>query len=391
MLTVELHVCARLQIDPSPLLAPMPFTSLHSIELQLILRFCDGRSLIAVARCCQTTLGAAANAFAWDAATPIRVSFLSDGFPHDSNQRLLRHAPIALFWPAGVDKSAANVDRFLAVAKCLPNLASIEVQARALLADALSALFDLPSCCRLRLLTINARWFKPAHLRQLAAHCPQLHTLHLSHLRSPPQRFVNLLPTLPSLRSLHLVHTRAWVQCTHGDTMAAGHLCLHLGVSPASTVARFTRVESFAARIAVLERFFMHPEPEWGVVLSALPALHTLYLHGHEPDLSDVIRLVLQYSASIRTIEFSPDPMVEGLLNRLWLVFDEATQRPMQRSALTAHAPPMRLLVRWPRPHTDDGDAGAGLSLSQWRSKFELVRPPSDEYPACVALVDGSE
>ena len=269
-------MCALLSDPtPSPLLSQMPFTSLHSIELQLILRFCDPPSILALARCCQATLGAAANAFAWDAATPIRVSFLRDGLGQEANQRLLRHVPIALFWPAGVDKSAANVDRFLAVAECLPNLSSIEVQARALLSDTLSALFELPSCRRLRFLSIDAHYFKPKHLRQLAVQCPQLHTLHLSQLRSPPQRFVDLIPTLTALRSLHLVHThtREAKPCNHGRALSTGHLCL---VSDAATLTHFTRSPAFAARVSVLDMFYLQPISEFGPVLSVFPALQTL-------------------------------------------------------------------------------------------------------------------
>ena len=387
MLTVELHVCARVQIRPSPLLPAMPFSSLHSIELQLILRFCDGRSIIALAQCNRLTLDAAANAFAWAAAPPIRVSFLRDGLCRVSNQRLLRHSSIALFWPSGVDKSAANVDRFLAVAKCLPNLSSIEVLSRALLSDTLSVLFELTSCRHLCCLTLDGRYFKPKHLRQLVAHCPQLHSLHLSRMRSLPLRFVDLLPGLASLRSLQMTQTATLVPCHH--TLADGQIFLHLGQSHASTVARFTRLRAFAANIAVLELFFLYPQPEWGAVLSALPALHTLCLNGHEPDLPGAIRLVLHCSPSIRTLEFSPDPEDKTLFQRLWPAFVEATQGSMQRSALTAHAPPLRLQVRWPRAHTDESDAAA--LLTHWRAKFErLIRPLSDDCPVYVALVDSS-
>ena len=280
------------------------------------------------------------------------------------------------------------MDRFLADAQCLPNLSSIEVQARALLSDTLSVLFDLPSCRHLRCLSVDGHYFKPKHLRQLVAHCPQLHSVHLSQMRSLPLRFVDLLPTLPSLRSLHLVHTRAWVQCTHGDTMAAGHLCLHLRVSDAATLTRFTRWEAFVARVAVLDVFFEYPQSTWGLVLGALPALHTLCVSA---DFSGAIARVLHYSSSIRTIEFVPweHEHTLTLIIRLWTGVVEATRGGFVRSAVTSHAPPLRLLVRWPRAHTDESEAAA--LLSHWRAEFErLVRPPSDDCPVHVVLVDHS-
>jgi hypothetical protein len=67
----------------------MPFAALAAVELQLIMRFCDQQSLLALARCCGSTLAAASVDFAWQCVSPVVI-----------------HA--SRFGPASADASASD-------------------------------------------------------------------------------------------------------------------------------------------------------------------------------------------------------------------------------------------------------------------------------------------
>jgi Ran GTPase-activating protein (RanGAP) involved in mRNA processing and transport len=78
-----------------------PFDRLATVELQLIMRCCDKRTLLALARCSRFALAAASHPFAWQPLSPIE---LRCDWPLELSGRLqpeaslLRHADISIIW-----------------------------------------------------------------------------------------------------------------------------------------------------------------------------------------------------------------------------------------------------------------------------------------------------
>ena len=76
-----------------------PFTRLATVELQLVMHFCDQRTLIALARCSRAALAAANHPFAWRCLSPLSLSCLS---PLELSARMAaslpRHAQLAVEW-----------------------------------------------------------------------------------------------------------------------------------------------------------------------------------------------------------------------------------------------------------------------------------------------------
>jgi len=97
-------------------IAMSPFTRLATVELQLVMHFCDQSTLIALARCSRTAFAAAKQPFAWRCLSPLSLSCSS---PLELSARmadsLLRHAQLSVEWTipapaAGSAAAQANAD-----------------------------------------------------------------------------------------------------------------------------------------------------------------------------------------------------------------------------------------------------------------------------------------
>jgi hypothetical protein len=78
----------------------MPFSSLATLELQLIMQDCDLPSLVAFARCCRFTLSSADSEFAWREMKPFKISSCDNEIVSrfsSGHAGLLRHCPVQFF------------------------------------------------------------------------------------------------------------------------------------------------------------------------------------------------------------------------------------------------------------------------------------------------------
>jgi hypothetical protein len=120
-----------------------PFARLATVELQLVMHFCDQRTLLALARCSRAALAAASQPFAWRSLSPLSLSCSS---PLELSARMAdslpRHAQLAveLTIPAPVDVTGAQGE------------ADAKEQDDAVMAAEIAALVSLP---RLRHLTVD--------------------------------------------------------------------------------------------------------------------------------------------------------------------------------------------------------------------------------------------
>jgi len=85
----------------------MSLSQLATVELQLLLHFCDAPSALRLARCSRATLAAALQPFAWSHAEPLQLQLSADPSPPQAAQRLasprslLRFVPLAVRWRVG--------------------------------------------------------------------------------------------------------------------------------------------------------------------------------------------------------------------------------------------------------------------------------------------------
>ena len=141
-------------------IAMSPFTRLATVELQLVMHFCDQRTLIALARCSRAALAAASQPFAWRSLSPLSLSCSS---PLELSARMAaslpRHAQLAVEWtiPAPVAGTAGAQEETHAK----------EDDEDALMAAEIAALVSLPG---LRHLSVDPDSQSPdSHLALLMA------------------------------------------------------------------------------------------------------------------------------------------------------------------------------------------------------------------------------
>jgi len=85
----------------------MSLSQLATVELQLLLHFCDAPSALRLARCSRATLAAALQSFAWRHAEPLQLQLSADPSPLQAAQRLasprslLHFVPLAVRWRVG--------------------------------------------------------------------------------------------------------------------------------------------------------------------------------------------------------------------------------------------------------------------------------------------------
>ena len=109
--------------------AVRPFDQLAAVELQLIMRCCNQRTLLALARCSRFTLAAAPHPFAWQLLSPID---LRCDWPLELSGRLqpkaslLRHADISVIWRLRSAESM-SAEQVTALA-ALPRLTGVSLE-----------------------------------------------------------------------------------------------------------------------------------------------------------------------------------------------------------------------------------------------------------------------
>ena len=79
-------------------LVALPFVTLATVELQLIMQCCDAKTLLSFARCSRATLQAASTDFAWSRQPPFPVRSTQAELGARIRGSLLRHCDTALTW-----------------------------------------------------------------------------------------------------------------------------------------------------------------------------------------------------------------------------------------------------------------------------------------------------
>lgn len=155
----------------------MPFSSLHTIELQLCMHHCDETSLVALARCNQTTLAAASSDFAFRFLSPLELTPCAQMDPF-TPRGLLRFCDVALVSPDNC--SPECLGHLASAALRLPRVRSFVSHCRSRISAGLMlALLSSPSTTRLQSLTLDSRLLA-REMRLLATCIKSLRVLHLS-------------------------------------------------------------------------------------------------------------------------------------------------------------------------------------------------------------------
>jgi hypothetical protein len=184
----------------------MSLSGLATVEMQLIMHFCDKVSLLQLARCSQFSLSCASSDFAWRSLNPLPLSCTVPSCFHSVAQitsSLLRFCDWAVEWSSPKrDKVSqckeVEVDAVLA----LPRVTSIEITDRRLEASHTLRLFRHPMMRNLTSLSLGSAVVIHPDCAPLLATFTRLISLRCA--AEEEGLFCSVLPSLTNLVSLHL-------------------------------------------------------------------------------------------------------------------------------------------------------------------------------------------
>ena len=197
----------------------MSFSSLHTIELQLIMQHCDKAAIFALARCSHATYAAASSDFAFRCLSPMPLHPTSVLHPN-TPMSLLRFCDVSL-----TSKKASSPNLSVCAALCVPRVHTF-VSLHALSPDLLEPLLRSPSLSRLQclsLLTLSgpmmalaATSFKHLRTLRLSDPLPEAASPHLPSFSQLNELSLNVSDTqdfhnaLQSIIVCSQVHHLAW-------------------------------------------------------------------------------------------------------------------------------------------------------------------------------------
>lgn len=265
----------------------MSLGRLATIELQLVMRFCGLKTLLALAHCSRFTLAAGSDSFAWRALSPLPLPFcFQPDFAPDVNSRsnwlrlccrrsrpppappaaptlsalasgsLLRHCDIGVNWRDGrVHCPDVVTEAELNALAATPRLHALSTVARlGVSGPRLDALLRRPGLRGLTALSCTAPQLSPALLAEC---CPHLCRLTLWDAgRTGPNAFANRaaavaplgLERLPALTAL------AFVGGAHRDISRCRGLRLEfIGVAPRAVLTVLVAHAGAGSGLAALE------------------------------------------------------------------------------------------------------------------------------------------
>ena len=276
---MALLVCLCLQIKQS---RDMPFSSLHIIEMQLCMQFCDAKSFIAFARCCRTSVHAASSVFASSFLPPLALP-ARPNLGSLLNASLWRFRPISLLYPASNSGNYRQCHAdFIEAAVTVAHLRQIDLSRSISVCD-LTHLLAHPNLRSIVALTIDGYGVEPAHMSLLAS-LPRLRTLHNVNIPLSIQS-TECLRQLPQLTELQIVNFMRDITPAHADHIAG---CVKLTAIalphwPISHCTRLLAAPRFGAQLQRLMLMDMnlsppnHSAPEvWSELCSSLVLLRTL-------------------------------------------------------------------------------------------------------------------
>lgn len=305
----------------------MPFSSLHTVEQQLICQMLDCRSILYIARCSSTTLAAASSDFAFRFAVPIELCSLQ--LPNEPPSSLLRFAPVRLVWVspspdafvAHRQEDRADVDRVCACPKlvgidaryrqldwpvvlsheCFRGLRELRLGRSAYAGDLTAAIGSMEQLSILSLEKTDRIDF--GSLFSAIGELPQLTDLTLSWPRQDHPHGCSLTEqdARPLRECVHL--RRLTLKFTNSDAL---DWILNDGMTELAEVT----VIGFSLSVGLA------PDG-WAHALNSLPALSTLaILAAQDLDLAlDTLRRVLAPDGPLRVLSVQPTPDQDGNLD----------------------------------------------------------------------------
>lgn len=184
----------------------MPFSSLHTIELQLIYRACDQSSILCLARCCQFTLAAASAPFTWQLASPVTVCSLQPQLDSLLSKSLLRFASgvEVLFLADSADEVSVVAEVVRVTLIACPLIVRFDSLS---FGSSLPIVLEHPAFSQLQSLKLVVTAGMGLHLHFAAPRLLSLRTLHLN--LSGPVASAFELHRMPSLTSVCLDFERS--------------------------------------------------------------------------------------------------------------------------------------------------------------------------------------
>ena len=166
----------------------MSSRSFARVEWQLIMRMCDLKSLIALARCSKETLAAASTDFAWSALSPVIFRSTRPLLAECISGSLLRCADIGVRWchPEPVWDQPPVSDEEIAAVAAIPRIRLLDTRHRHQFDPGqFDSLLTMPSAPLRQLTALYSGFISTGcdalsseSMRLLSEHCPLLRTLH---------------------------------------------------------------------------------------------------------------------------------------------------------------------------------------------------------------------
>jgi hypothetical protein len=189
----------------------MSLARLATVELQLIMQYCDVGSLLRLARCSSITLSSACSDFPWRFAPSIAALFPSPILLQLRSSRLLRHCHVDLTCKvsdAGRYKVEPLSDDEFASLLSVQKVHSFDAIERFRISmDQWRAMMQHPNFNNITSLSVALLEDVHVNFTSLLTHLQKLNHLHIRHVSGNlPSGCLDALPALPALQSLHLAY-----------------------------------------------------------------------------------------------------------------------------------------------------------------------------------------
>lgn len=199
-----------LRCVPVSLVLVMPFSALHAVELQLVMQFCDRRSLMSFARSNRATLAAASAPFAWSCLPPMRLVRSKDyaAILPKLSVGLVKQQTFAL----ELEHTSFPWTAYASDVHCTPHLVGLALKSH------MQSPFELPAlwiavmlkdeaCRNLRYFQLDVITLVPSVLQAIANHCPLIHTLSIHSFQASADCY-EVLASISGLTDLSLSERR---------------------------------------------------------------------------------------------------------------------------------------------------------------------------------------
>jgi hypothetical protein len=267
----------------------MSFSFLATVELQLIMHYCDAKSLLVLARCNRFSLSAASADFAWRHATfNLRITRDTVDDAADVATSLLRFGFVDVAWRMRTPSQEMIEDDEVDVLMAAPRIRTLDVSRRLGAMLPLKRLFSAPSFRGIKSLILSKH-------SQIDEKCVRLVFLHLSStlttLHFSMLKARALLSVVPKLRSLTSLSVAGSLGSTSNmDAFNSNVHCIHqcmdlrrLSLDDLDWRREINSIESVlsASNLSTLEELTLSrlgdAIADWSPCFPALQTMHRLH------------------------------------------------------------------------------------------------------------------